>query len=108
MVRSQTDQIAFLRIKEVLWKKDWDTFVLAQVVFISSIKPISTFGWRCSRENNLRGQGKGLQKIRGQGHKYRLFEDRPSQGQGQEWSRPRPKTEHPSFINYGRQIFDNF
>ena len=38
--------------------------------------------------------------------KDRLFEDRPSRGQGQEWSRPR--TEDTIFQNYGRQIFHYF
>ena len=33
------------------------------------------------------------------------FDDRPSRGQGQEWLRPRPRTEDKSFLNYGRQIF---
>ena len=60
---------------------------------------------RWSRENNLQGQGQGLEKkkkIRGQ----RLFEERPFQGQRQEWSKPRIKD--TSFLNYGRQIFHYF
>ena len=32
--------------------------------------------------------------------KDRLFEDRPSRGQGQEWSRPR--TKDTTFLNYVR------
>ena len=38
--------------------------------------------------------------------KDRLFEVRPSWGQGQEWSRPR--NEDTIILNYGRKIFHNF
>ena len=44
---------------------------------------------RWSRGHKARGQGQGHKKIRGQGQP---FEDRTSRGQGQECSRPRPRT----------------
>ena len=37
-----------------------------------------------------------------------LFEDRPSRGQGEEWSRPRPRTKATIFLNYGQQTFNYF
>ena len=40
--------------------------------------------------------------------KDRLFEDRPSRGQGQKDSRARPNTKNTIFLNYGRQIFNYF
>ena len=40
----------------------------------------------CSRGHNVLGQGQGLKKK--SEAKDRLFEDRPSRGQGQKWSRP--------------------
>ena len=40
--------------------------------------------------------------------KDRLFEGRPSWGQGREWSRPRPRIEDTNFLNYGKQIFYYF
>ena len=61
---------------------------------------------RWSRGHNVRGQGQGLKKKSEAKTKDRLFEDPPSRGQGQEWSRPR--TEDIIFLNYGRQIFHNF
>ena len=45
--------------------------------------------------HNLRGQGKGQKKIRRQSQ---LLEDRPSQGQGQECSRPKPRTQGASAL----------
>ena len=41
-------------------------------------------------------KAKDLKKSLAKG-KDRLFEDRPSRGQGQEWSRPRPKTKDTIF-----------
>ena len=41
--------------------------------------------------------------------KDRLFEGRPSQDQGLEWSRLlKPRTKYTIFLNYGRQIFHYF
>ena len=42
--------------------------------------------------------------------KDRVFEDRPSRGKGQDWSKPRPRLRAKNliFLNYGRQIFQYF
>ena len=60
------------------------------------------FEQRWSRGHKARGQGQGHKKIRGQGHKKKseakdsLSEDIHSRGQGQECSRPRPRTKDTS------------
>ena len=59
---------------------------------------------RWSQKHNLRALG--IQKnTEANG---RVFEDTPSRGQRQEWSRPRPITKDTIFLDYGRQIFHHF
>ena len=72
--------------------------------FLPETKPkLQAFWLRCSRGHNLRGQG--LKKKSEAKAKDRLFEDSYSRGQGQKWSRPRPRTKDTIFLNFGRQIF---
>ena len=61
---------------------------------------------RWSRGHNVRGQGLKKKKSDAKAND-RLFEERPSRGQGQvEWSTPR--TKDTTFLYYGWQIFHNF
>ena len=66
---------------------------------------VRNFTTEVESRHSVRGQGQELKKSKA---KDRLLKHRPFQGQGQEWSKPRPSINDTSFLNYCGQIFDNF
>ena len=63
---------------------------------------------RCSRGHKARGEGQGHKKKSEAKAKDSLFEDRASRSQGQECSRPRPRTKDTGASVLQKNVFKKF